>query len=345
VWILGRGNKNMQQTPAIRHWMKSSEKEFRKKAKNFLFKAAKIGILPDRKIDKKHLKVFQKGSRSVVFCVNYGRENPYVVKMGNAKETIEAESAFLKRWNEAGVRVPKIIKRHLSNRRLPVSLTVMEYVDAPILSDVMDTKIRIKSGISFENGIVLARMHKVKGRGFGLVKSGRNIRGKFSSFRKEIEDNLFKMRIPELIEAGLLNLKIYEPLNKAIDMLDKETKSKIKPSFTHNDFRPYNMFYDKGQVIVFDPNPKITHPYMCLSLTLIKSLIETEKEIYGKKEYQEILRGYESVSKIDKKSLQAAFLVRSIMNMHIWWKKEEKEKLRKLQILMKGYERAVKKIK
>jgi Ser/Thr protein kinase RdoA (MazF antagonist) len=322
----------------IEPWMKEQEVKFRQEAKANLVLAAQNGLLPEQAIDLDHLELFSRGSRSVVFCLNLGKENPYIVKMGTAKETIEAEPHFLESWGKAGIRVPKILGKHMADKKTPISFTTMEYIDAPLLSDSMDTKERISSAISRTSGEILAKLHKLTSHGFGNAIAGANVHGKFATFQEEIKDNLFEEKLPKMLEAGILQEAIYAPLNKALAFLDDEMKTGKKPSFTHNDFRPYNLFYKDGEIIVFDPNPKITHPMMCLASTLIKSRIEAESEKVGLEEESEILIGYNSITPIDEKSLNAALMIRSLMTLHIWWKKDQTEKMEKLKKLIQKYE-------
>jgi len=323
----------------IRPWMKEDEIKFRQEAIANLILAAKNGLLPEKEIDFDNLKLFPKGARSVVFCANYQKETPYIVKMGRVKEIVEAEPYFLEIWEKQGIRTPKILSRHISNEKTPVSFSVMEYIDAPILGEVMNTEKRIRSGISKITGEILAKMHQKTGSGFGHAVIGGEIHGKFATFRDEINDNLFgeEEKVPVMIKEGILDEGIRKILDRAVDFLDTETRNEKAPSFTHNDYRPYNMFYKNGGIIVFDPNPKITHSMMCLASTIIKSRIETESEEWGLKEEKEIIKGYDSISPIRKPSLDAALMVRSIMTLHIWWKKDEKEKVRKLLKMIEIY--------
>lgn len=318
--------------PTIASWMPDDEVAFRRQAKEYLQNAAGAGVLASREIDS--AKIFPGGETSVVFLVE-SPEKTYVAKMARYPETVERETAFFEQWAEKGVRTPKVLSLHTANNQVPVSIISLENIEAPILSQSLNTEQRVKKGIAREMGRTLARMHKAKGEGFGFPTPEDRTKGNFDSFSEEMENALFKSRAGWLKEQGIITEKDIESAQTAVKIIEDDLHSGTQPSLTHNDFRPYNIF-NTEPMIVFDPNPRITHPYMCLALTLIKSEVETGS--FGKQERDEILSGYSEISEIDNRVLSAAIVLRGMRTLNTWKRKGRDKKVNKLLKVIKEHQ-------
>ena len=97
------------------------------------------------------------------------------------------------------------------------------------------------------------------------------------------------------------------------------------PSLTHNDFRPYNMFYTRPKITIFDPFPRITHPMMCLGGTILKAMLEGG----GDAEVSEILKGYREIGEVDENVLDAAIVLRVMSSLPSWYAKGRMKKIEK----------------
>lgn len=322
--------------PAIASWMTEDEVVFRRQAKEYLQKAADAGVLTSRKIDE--VKVFADGETSVVFLVK-SPELTYVAKLTRHPETVEREAVFFEKWAEQGVRIPRVLALHTTNDQIPVSIVSLEYIDAPILSRFLNTEQRVKKGVAREMGRTLASMHRAKGEGFGFPIPENRTKGNFVTFKEEFENTFLKRRANWLKEQGVITDQDLSSTQTAIEIIEKDLRSGIKPSLVHDDFRPYNIFASEP-ITVFDPNPRITHPFMCLALTLIKS--EVESGTFGKQERDEILSGYSEITKVNNHVLSAAIVLRGLRTLNTWKRKDKEEKVSTLLELVRKHQQLIK---
>lgn len=315
------------QGPTISAWMSEEETVLRQQAREYLQRAANSGLLASRKIDR--ARVFPSGDTSVVFLI----ESPqltYVTKMASHPETVETEAVFLKQWQEQGVKTPQVLALHTVDDQLPISILSLEYIETPVLS-TLNTEQRVEKGIAREMGRTLARMHNATGEGFGLPVSNNKLQGCFTTFREE-QQKLLEDDTSQLIKAGLLTNEDLIIARTAVDIMEDDLQAGRQPSLTHNDFRPYNIFYTEP-LTIFDPDPRITHPYMCLALSLIKA--EVRSNPYGKSEASEILSGYSETGEIQDRVLSAAMVLRGMRTLSTWTRKGKAKNMKGLLELIR----------
>lgn len=313
--------------PRIEPWMKPEDITFRNSAVTHLHTAADIGLLPG---SIEGFGVFPTGESSVVFKLD-SNNGPFVVKMTPTVGVVETEAGFFSRWKEQGVKTPEVLAVHTANDTLPVSISVLEFIDAPLLGDTIRTKSRVALGISREMGRTQALMHKAKGIGFGHPIFTTPTHGSLTSFSEEMA-GVFAQRTELLISKGIIGGHDLEMASRATAIIEKDLAAGVLPALTHNDFRPYNILAT-SPITVIDPNSRITHPAMCLSQSLLKALVESSG--YGKQEFDEILTGYREISKIDDNILAAATILRSILTLHTWVNKGQEKKVGKLITYMR----------
>lgn len=316
--------------PVVRSWMPPEEQTFRKQVVTYLQTAGKLDILPGpiREYD-----VFSQGESSVVFKVA-SDNGTFVVKMNRVSGIVENEASFFRNWQEQGIATPQVLTVHSANDLLPVSLSVLEFINAPLL-ETISTESRISQGLSREMGRTLALIHRSKGNGFGYPLSTDPQVGTYATFTEEM-GSILTTRFYYLQEKGIINDEDIRAITKAVAVLQADIASGTKPSLTHNDFCPYNIFATHP-ITVFDPNPRITHPAMCLALSLLKAEIETSGN--GSSEAREILSGYRQVSAISDPILSAAGVLRSAMTLHTWARKDKMDKIKKLIPYMRDREK------
>ncbi len=313
--------------PKIENWMSPDEIEFRKKAIEYLHQASEMGIVP---FEIKEFGIFPTGETSVVFLVN----KTFVVKMLRYSGPLESEAAFFQIWRDNDIKTPAVFKVHTSNTELPVCVSVLEYINADLLEKTTTPKERIKSGVSREMGIIMAKMHQAKGEKIGNPTFNNYRIGEFQNIKAKLDsDHGIKKRINFLIDNRIINNDFFEMLSMSANILDKELEDGIQPTLNHNDFRPNNILNTKPLTII-DPTPEINHPAIDLALPLLKSEIEDDK--YGFLERDEILNGYRSLQIISDSGLSAGFVLTGLELIYYWHRSDKVKKVEKaLKILEK----------
>ena len=89
---------------------------------------------------------------------------------------------------------------------------------------------------------------------------------------------------------------------------------------------------DRNDLIIFDPDATITHPIADLANTLLNTLVEVPD--VGIQEAVEILKGYESVTKVDYKVLNAFFIIQCVRKIDRWQHKNRPKKVDKTKELL-----------
>jgi fructosamine-3-kinase len=79
----------------------------------------------------------------------------------------------------------------------------------------------------------------------------------------------------------------------------------IGPRRIHGDFRAGNMIRHAHRLVVIDPTPALTHPYLCLAYSLL------EPPLFADVSMADFLAGYQEVTPVEPTLLNAALLVRA----------------------------------
>lgn len=328
--------------PKIEPWMDSDQISLRSNARSYLQTALDLGLLPASHILE--AKVFSQGVSSAVFRVSTG-EGYFVVKMRNTPGVLESESLFFQEWAKYGVRTPKVLDTFTASEKLPVSMLVMEYIDALVLAEVMKTPELTQHGYALEMGRILARMHKAKGQGFGIPRHGDEKRGVFNTFSEQIENTLFKSRINELLNGKHIGDQEVILAKQSVKAMEKELAAGETPSLLHYDLIPPHIFKTQP-LTVFDPVGLISHPAFCLSMTIFRMrqymfdhLDEDCPEMIG-----EIIKGYREVGKVSSEAIASGVILNALMVMSSINRRDQpdkEERLGKLKGLVDQYGREI----
>jgi fructosamine-3-kinase len=106
------------------------------------------------------------------------------------------------------------------------------------------------------------------------------------------------------LEVGGISEGDLAAVERAIDVLSEHALA-IGPRRVHGDFRTGNMLRDGDRLVVIDPAPALTHPYLCLAYSLVLPELHTGVVPI------DFLAGYEEVSPVDARALDAALLIRA----------------------------------
>ena len=317
---------NQNEKLRIKEWMRPHEVELRSNAVAYIEKAIQLKLLPDN--DVSSFEAFSKGESSVVFKVET-KSGPYVVKMRNKEEDRAlAEAYFYRMWRQNGVRTPRVFLARQADEEIPVSLSVMEYIDAPVLSEKMVVNERIKSGLSKEMGRVLAKMHQVKGNGFGYPV-GNNFFGSHKTFGEQMFEELKRRKILLLKQEGIISNGDADYARKAINVIENDGDT--LPSLTHYDYGAYNIFATHP-LTIFDPNPCFTHPVMDLALALITPTVTDHPQ-----EGDQILAGYKEVNPMSDRVVSAGIVLRGLMKARTWSRKKLDNRMQRLIPLIREH--------
>lgn len=249
-------------------------------------------ILNNDRFKNKEVKItfFQKGVSSLV-CIVETLEEKLVLKIPLSLNYSRGDSLFFKVWKQAGVNVPNIIEEGKING---YSYFLMEYIDAPKLSDKYSDEELIKEGIYFKMGSTLNIMHTPKAVGYGYVVDGK---AEYLKFEDWINSPEVQEKAEYVKKHKLLSDK-YGSFSKAckilIDFVSKDNKS----SYCHDDFWIHNVFSTEPYT-VFDSDPHFNNGYIDLGRSLLY-LIERGQSL------DSFIDGYFGNDKYDKKVLAAA---------------------------------------
>ncbi|MCC6323739.1 phosphotransferase [Candidatus Nomurabacteria bacterium] len=221
-----------------------------------------------------------------------------------------AEAQFLRVWEEVGVKVPHVIEDGMLNGH---AFTLMEYIDAPILSEIYNNRELLKNGIYFEMGHTLSVMHSPKAEGYGRVVDGK---AEFTEFKDWINSEDMKKRYQYVSENMLLGEE-HGSLTTAIEILIEHTNNENKSSYCHDDFGTSNMFATHP-ITIFDPSPKFNNRYIDLGRTLYNHIA---KGVFPK----QLIDGYFENKPYQEKVLHASILISSYFKFPYSHKKKRLE--------------------
>lgn len=266
------------------------------------------------------------GETSIVYKVS-AESGERVVKMARTTEMLQSEIAFLDTWRAHGVRTPQVEDFQVPREGIPLAMAVLEYINGQSLDRVMGSENLISSGTARQLGHLQAKMHKAQADGYGLASDSKMIRGQYDSFREEMMHRVL-LPLERHATSGEITADELAKAHVAADILVQQTEQAgFRPSLTHNDFRPYNVLLENtGELVVIDPDARITHPYLCLSLTLLKPLMHGRVN-----EAKEILKGYTEVSPVNEDQLRAAMILKGFEKVQAWTRPSKQERAIKLR--------------
>jgi len=254
------------------------------------------------------------GNTSKLYKIKTG-DGTFVLKLGEEADYLRAEAAFLERWREIGVRTPKVYHFGHLNAASDQPFLILEFIDGQNLFHLLETGQLPAPDILRELGLIQARLHQIKGHGFGrVVFQGEAFRGEYGSFREEMAAAEFQEEIRINLQAGRLREQDLVAVQNAIAIVHRHAQQ-VGPVLAHTDFRAGNVLYvaaAEPPYVVIDPNPWMTHPYMCLAYSFV---LET---VHAKNDPIHLLAGYSKVTEIEPAVLTAASLLVTVSLLSRW---------------------------
>ncbi len=236
-----------------------------------------------------------------------------------------AESNFLKVWEEAGVTVPHVLEEGSIGKH---EYILREYVDAPTLAEAYDPQELFEKGIYREIGQSLRLMHTPKAKGYGRVIG---TKAAYSGFGEWLAADVMA-RILERIaytEAQSLIGREYGSIRDAFNILQAHVSEQTHSSYCHNDLDATNIFATRP-ITVFDPSPTFNNGYIDLGRSLITPISQ------GVSVHQ-FLEGYFAGNNYSERTLHAAVLLNTYLRFGILRRDQKKiENMQKYLIERKG---------
>lgn len=246
-------------------------------------------------IDKQiKVRFAEKGVSSLVSIIETP-ENKFVLKIPLSLRDNLGEAMFLKKWAEAGVKVPAVFASGKINEH---EYTLMEYVDAPTLASVISSGEMIMNEKFFEMGKILKKMHSVKSEGFGKVADEK---AEHITFKEWVKSPGMKKKIKYIQEHNLFE-GVEDLWKKAKNILIEFVGEGPESSYCHNDFGAHNIFATEPMT-VFDPSPRFNHGYIDLGRA-VQSLIGADLD------FSHLVDGYfDGEQDKDPRALNAAIVL------------------------------------
>ena len=270
-------------TAPEREWMSDEEKDFRKDAPQYLTEI----ILNDTLFSKEDVRVhfFQTGVASVVALIEQDQKK-FVLKTCFKPERAAMEAAAFLHWNKAGVTTPKVLSQGSIDG---YAYFIMEYVDVPVVKDVIEKDPSQKEKYYSQMGHLFYKMHSVSIEGFGSL---------------EIRDGILSGKYATLRET--MHAPMTPEIEEALQILENATDAH---AVGHFDFSPSHVFTTQP-LTVFDPDPEATLPSIDLAFFfLLPRSIEDDALIEMRKT---VIRAYMTDSgPIDPQLLAASIVFKA----------------------------------
>lgn len=251
----------------------------------------------------------QKGASSLVAIINDGKEKS-VLKIPLSPTFALGEALFLKTWEQAGVRVPKIFEEGNLGEHPYI---LMEYINAKTVMETFSAQEMQEKGIRKEMGRTLRLMHEPKTKGYGRVMGSG---AEFPTFGEWLESPDMKRRIEYVKEHNLLGDE-HGSLASALEVLKEHVEKNPESSYCHDDFGGANIFATQP-LTVFDPNPRFNNNYLDLGRSV-------QLPLAFKVPPFEFLAGYFENSECDEDVLRASILLSAYMKFPYWHKVKRHE--------------------
>lgn len=206
----------------------------------------------------------QAGISSIIAIIETSA-GKFVLKIPRDKKFSAGLKLFSSVWSDAGVRVPNIIE---TGELHGSPYALMEYINAPILADVLHEGRYAEDDPYTEMGQTLRRMHSKKVIGYGFVVDGKP---EFSTVEEWLGGEDMKRRFEYIENHNLLD-GIETLLEKALTTIKRHSEE-MGSTYCHTDYGPKNIFATRP-ITVFDPNPKFNNNYYDLGLIRLSDIIQ-----------------------------------------------------------------------
>ncbi len=256
-----------------------------------------------------------KGVSSLIAIVETA-DTKVILKIPLKLPCIQGEAQFLKVWSQAGVKVPQIIEEDVLGE---YPYVMMEFIDAPILSDAYTTEELMEKNIYMEMGKMLRIIHTPQATGFGGVFEGK---AEWTTFNEWLFSNDIKERINYVKDHSLLG-EAHGSISKAFEILQAYANNQTHSSYCHNDFVADNIFATQP-ITVFDPNPTFNYGYIDLGRSMV---FHISKNISP----SQLLLGYFEKDEVNEKVLHASVLLNAYYKFRYWHKVDRTEQIQRVQ--------------
>ena len=244
------------------------------------------------------------GKASAVYKVSLSTGQTIVLKTADAR-VIETEAIWLRGWSEIGVATPAVYAYGLLADSTPYLL--MELIDGPSVQSDIDAGRLPDQETMQQLGRVLATMHSIRGSGFGSAGYDHldgAATGRFQTLREQLASEALPQGLAFAREIGAISDADLAAVERAVNVLNEHAQV-TGPRRTHGDFRTGNILHSRGRLVVIDPWPALTHPYVCLAYALLLP------ELFAEARPVNLLAGYTEISPVDPRALDAALLIRA----------------------------------
>ena len=143
------------------------------------FNERRINLIPAIQDFISNHELFKNGEVSITFLTGgvsslvtilETKERKVILKIPLSKTFSQGEGLFLKVWEKAGVKVPRIVDEGILNEH---SYVMYDYVEAKTLGGNYSLEELIQRKVYFEMVEILRKMHVPKSNGYGQVRGGR----------------------------------------------------------------------------------------------------------------------------------------------------------------------------
>jgi fructosamine-3-kinase len=270
----------------------------------------------DRFKDKNVAVTFSHNGVSSLVCILESGGEKVILKIPLRTDRASSEPMFLKVWEQAGVKVPHVYEEGKIGDH---SYALMEFVDAPLLSELYSSGELEERKIYSEMGQALRKMHTPEANGFGRVIDSK---AEFETFKDWLSSDYIKERVDYIKENNLLTEE-HGSLSKVFETLETFIGDRTVSSYCHFDFGAGNMF-GTDPITIFDPNPEFNHRFIDLGRTLAI-------HIAGGISPSQLITGYFSDDEYSPQAIQASIVLNAVTKFPYWNKKKKQKHIQNLQ--------------
>jgi len=250
------------------------------------------------------------GKTSTVYKLTASDETLAVLKLAGDIAFMRTEAAALSCWRALGINTPEVLDVGEFSGEPSLPYLLLEFIEGENLLGYLESQTGECKNIQRDLGAIQARLHQFRVQGFGeAVWDGVSFRGTQTSFRAELAESGFEDVLAFARTDGRIEQSDLARIESATRVLESHAES-CGTRLLHTDFRAGNILYSpnsKRIYTVIDPSAVVSHPYMCLSYSLVLT------EIHGRSDPIHILEGYEQIERVDRSALSAARLLRAIL--------------------------------
>lgn len=271
-------------------------------------------ILTERCRNKYSHPLLISASQSIVYEVfDLKSQKPVILKLTRNPGTAASEELFLKSWKKQGVKVPEILYSDTNESDNEYEILVMEKISGSRLDYCKNINEILIDKIAFNQSL----MHQCFGEGFGRPNRVDPKYGVNNTFSEEMELE-WERRIINIIDHNIFPDDLRSIFLKATKYLESDlVKKKLKASLTHSDLSDTNIILnDKNEIIIIDPNCRITHPAMCAAFTYLNIILNRGDQMGLL--YKKLFLDYSGVG---EEAFYYALQLRSILSITTWLRK------------------------